>query len=116
PARVPRSSALSTAQLAPAPPSPHTTPTRRSSERATTTKTWHSSGSLSVRKTKGDRAAFSRSTKTPRSSRFRGSWCLAWWAVQGADRKSTRLNGSHVEGGYAVFCWKIEKHQQPMRE
>src|SRR5690554_7579936 len=26
-----------------------------------------------------------------------------------ADRKSTRLNSSHVRSSYAVFCWKKEK-------
>src|SRR5690606_41672203 len=27
-------------------------------------------------------------------------------AVQRVDRKSTRLNSSHVKISYAVFCWK----------
>src|SRR5204862_1807352 len=27
-----------------------------------------------------------------------------------ADRKSTRLNSSHVESSYAVFCLKKKKH------
>src|SRR5204862_8331523 len=27
----------------------------------------------------------------------------------GEDRKSTRLNSSHVESSYAVFCWKKKK-------
>src|SRR5690606_40714737 len=26
--------------------------------------------------------------------------------VVGQDRKSTRLNSSHVKSSYAVFCWK----------
>src|SRR5690349_22858633 len=30
----------------------------------------------------------------------------ARWAVPRADRKSTRLNSSHVEISYAVFCLK----------
>src|SRR5438874_8436777 len=29
----------------------------------------------------------------------------------GADRKSTRLNSSHVESSYAVFCLKKKKNQ-----
>src|SRR5690606_42104529 len=29
---------------------------------------------------------------------------------QGEDRKSTRLNSSHVKISYAVFCLKKEKH------
>src|SRR5690606_40353460 len=27
----------------------------------------------------------------------------------GGDRKSTRLNSSHVKNSYAVFCWKRKK-------
>src|SRR5690349_24089613 len=30
----------------------------------------------------------------------------------GADRKSTRLNSSHVESSYAVFCLKKKKKQR----
>src|SRR5690606_41400541 len=28
------------------------------------------------------------------------------WVTNGGDRKSTRLNSSHVKSSYAVFCWK----------
>src|SRR5690606_41329600 len=31
------------------------------------------------------------------------------WAPLGADRKSTRLNSSHVKISYAVFCLKKKK-------
>src|SRR3712207_7210292 len=31
--------------------------------------------------------------------------------VDGADRKSTRLNSSHANISYAVFCLKKKKHQ-----
>src|SRR5204863_9131772 len=31
-------------------------------------------------------------------------------AAPGRDRKSTRLNSSHVESSYAVFCLKKKKH------
>src|SRR5690349_24225851 len=31
----------------------------------------------------------------------------------GVDRKSTRLNSSHVEISYAVFCLKKKKKQKP---
>src|SRR5204862_1869890 len=35
---------------------------------------------------------------------------LLFWRYQGAtDRKSTRLNSSHVEISYAVFCLKKKK-------
>src|SRR5699024_12304808 len=32
--------------------------------------------------------------------------CIGKWALSGADRKSTRLNSSHVSISYAVFCLK----------
>src|SRR3989442_10906013 len=36
---------------------------------------------------------------------------LSWAAATGArDRKSTRLNSSHVRISYAVFCLKKKKH------
>src|SRR5690349_24183773 len=36
---------------------------------------------------------------------------LAWTEMGGElDRKSTRLNSSHVEISYAVFCLKKKKH------
>src|SRR2546430_13041148 len=31
-----------------------------------------------------------------------------------ADRKSTRLNSSHSQISYAVFCLKKKKHQSPV--
>src|SRR5207302_11064248 len=34
------------------------------------------------------------------------------WARQAEDRKSTRLNSSHVKISYAVFCLKKKKKQQ----
>src|SRR5690349_23774369 len=33
--------------------------------------------------------------------------------VESADRKSTRLNSSHVEISYAVFCLKKKKKNSP---
>src|SRR5690606_39573134 len=33
-------------------------------------------------------------------------------AVQGRDRKSTRLNSSHVKNSYAVFCLKKKKKKK----
>src|SRR6266496_4722579 len=49
-----------------------------------------------------------------------GLICLAWEEAgvhrirrpAGADRKSTRLNSSHVEISYAVFCLKKKKKNQ----
>src|SRR3989442_15043772 len=59
-----------------------------------------------------------RSTLFPYTTLFRsrqldGSFCL-WKASCGAhytpaDRKSTRLNSSHVRISYAVFCLKKKK-------
>src|SRR5207302_4671447 len=34
---------------------------------------------------------------------------LGAWEEQGVDRKSTRLNSSHVKISYAVFCLKKKK-------
>src|SRR5207302_7457529 len=51
----------------------------------------------------------------------RGRWRSAAWRSRtvalppttssspGKDRKSTRLNSSHVKISYAVFCWKKKK-------
>src|SRR5215813_1349577 len=46
----------------------------------------------------------------PRHGRFRGG-CQACLSSRpgGADRKSTRLNSSHVRTSYAVFCLKKKK-------
>src|SRR5262245_64380809 len=35
----------------------------------------------------------------------------AWWTPRGIDRKSTRLNSSHLGISYAVFCLKKKKHR-----
>src|SRR6266496_5027393 len=37
--------------------------------------------------------------------------------IGSGDRKSTRLNSSHVETSYAVFCYKkkINKHRGPIQ-
>src|SRR5690554_7045391 len=34
--------------------------------------------------------------------------------IQMQDRKSTRLNSSHVRISYAVFCLKKKKHRPPI--
>src|SRR5439155_24503721 len=44
------------------------------------------------------RACSPRGPRRPRSPRCPGD--------HGGDRKSTRLNSSHVASSYAVFCWK----------
>src|SRR5947209_19000899 len=41
-------------------------------------------------------------------------WALWWTAV--TDRKSTRLNSSHANISYAVFCLKKKKKKQSREE
>src|SRR2546421_9253440 len=36
----------------------------------------------------------------------------AWYLLGSQDRKSTRLNSSHDQISYAVFCLKKKKHMQ----
>src|SRR5699024_11433991 len=50
-----------------------------------------------------------RVSRTSASSRVRG---LSSAAEQLEDRKSTRLNSSHVSISYAVFCLKKKKQKQ----
>src|SRR5215471_20170386 len=63
-----------------------------------------------------------RSTLFPYTTLFRSTGAGARRADHGrrcrpparrrvADRKSTRLNSSHVENSYAVFCLKKKKNQ-----
>src|SRR3712207_7316114 len=42
-----------------------------------------------------------------------GAAMAAWGAVSLADRKSTRLNSSHANISYAVFCLKKKKKKKP---
>src|SRR5256885_7329708 len=37
-----------------------------------------------------------------------------WGGASGRDRKSTRLNSSHLVISYAVFCLKKKKKYQPL--
>src|SRR6266511_5791674 len=49
--------------------------------------------------------------------RLAGRWVVLWDSTEGRhlvgllDRKSTRLNSSHVKISYAVFCLKKKKKQ-----
>src|SRR3712207_8289185 len=46
-------------------------------------------------------------------ARVVGIWILAWLAYRVVDRKSTRLNSSHANISYAVFCLKKKRiHQE----
>src|SRR5690349_22926294 len=63
-----------------------------------------------------------RSTLFPYTTLFRSArdagtvtlapqaYCKVHYLVARADRKSTRLNSSHVEISYAVFCLKKQTH------
>src|SRR3712207_7954643 len=45
-------------------------------------------------------------------SRVRGTWSLAGYDTAAReDRKSTRLNSSHANISYAVFCLKKKKYK-----
>src|SRR2546427_7680348 len=44
---------------------------------------------------------------------FAGAWRRTY--VVGVDRKSTRLNSSHSQISYAVFCLKKKKHKDPQQ-
>src|SRR2546421_7316631 len=50
-----------------------------------------------------------------------GQWIDRQWIGHGAstaretDRKSTRLNSSHDQISYAVFCLKTEKHTSELQ-
>src|SRR2546427_5045609 len=47
--------------------------------------------------------------------RVSGAWRVAqepWWPLSQVDRKSTRLNSSHSQISYAVFCLKKKKKRK----
>src|SRR5690606_40337123 len=46
---------------------------------------------------------------TPSSACTPGSSLVTWQGTGRVDRKSTRLNSSHVKISYAVFCLKKKK-------
>src|SRR5438874_10194096 len=59
--------------------------------------------------------AYSRKSSTARSSspsRNGASTAATWPSSRRPDRKSTRLNSSHVEISYAVFCLKKKKNRK----
>src|SRR5207302_6652773 len=68
-----------------------------------------------------------RSTLFPYTTLFRSTWSCApapscrsrlrttrasWFSRSPEDRKSTRLNSSHVKISYAVFCLKKKKKKK----
>src|SRR6266513_3618723 len=61
-----------------------------------------------------------RSTLFPYTTLFRSPFLMHWATMpvigqsgaKNGDRKSTRLNSSHVSISYAVFCLKKKKHRE----
>src|SRR5690554_7418593 len=81
----------------------------RSSTRCVST--WRRAQAESFLRQKKQRAAqglpFNRFEPPSRAVHSRNKWCVrALGATAVLDRKSTRLNSSHVRSSYAVFCFK----------
>src|SRR3989442_3682923 len=62
-------------------------------------------------------SAPSSTTRVARGSRWSRCETSAWTRARAStrDRKSTRLNSSHVRISYAVFCLKKKKVSHPTR-
>src|SRR5690606_39897236 len=61
-----------------------------------------------------DRRVLRRDREGRRHRRFQAPLCRAHEEQARPDRKSTRLNSSHVKISYAVFCLKKKKYpRQP---
>src|SRR5439155_15452667 len=78
----------------------HSFPTRRSSDLRTGRGAWRGRG-----RDRGPPERGRRPGRRRRRGRRRG-----WPWRPSTDRKSTRLNSSHVAISYAVFCLKKKKH------
>src|SRR2546421_1803377 len=50
-----------------------------------------------------------------RPNSFVTDWCLVPFRAVSTDRKSTRLNSSHDQISYAVFCLKKKKNPHMMQ-
>src|SRR5690606_41923206 len=99
-----------------APHASHSFPTRRSSDlfhRLTTQRitgnhivaSRREVGELGNSRCKHRRAGV-RGTITVEPAKFKSGEVSMLRAVSSADRKSTRLNSSHVKSSYAVYCLK----------
>src|SRR3712207_8436815 len=55
------------------------------------------------------RGMTSHTAEPVRSGPLRWLWFGLGWVAVGLDRKSTRLNSSHANISYAVFCLKKKK-------
>src|SRR5206468_12179890 len=83
-------------------------PTRRSSDLVPCA---HGGGARLVR-FRGRRPLDSRQAGAAPSARVRRNFARARGARAGLDRKSTRLNSSHDQISYAVFCLKKKKRHE----
>src|SRR3989442_9845012 len=63
------------------------------------------------RKGQANRHYRSRPKRPPTQISYRGRSPRPFWIRLQIDRKSTRLNSSHVRISYAVFCLKKKKKQ-----
>src|SRR5438874_8312840 len=91
----------------------HSFPTRRSSDLSKVTTEYPTPGqSVARKRVWGDfGTGGSRGIRTSHEYVRKGGASARIMLIQ-ADRKSTRLNSSHVEISYAVFCLKKKKKKQ----
>src|SRR5206468_12127470 len=89
----------------------HSFPTRRSSDLRPAELRRASSGQRSVTATSAlsTRAPSAARSRPPRSSPPRTGYSRSPTRASARDRKSTRLNSSHDQISYAVFCLKKKK-------
>src|SRR5690606_41951480 len=93
------------------PPAPHPCPTRRSSDLLVVqghgfVKVADNEKKFRFIKWLGQESVFAESVKLSGACR---KLCVARHTNAQGDRKSTRLNSSHVKISYAVFCLKKKK-------
>src|SRR5207302_3096260 len=96
----------------PPPPELYTFPTRRSSDLEATQNIKVLDAAMDeLGRITGQRPAMRRSRKSIAAFRLRQGMPIAA-TVTLRDRKSTRLNSSHVKISYAVFCLKKKKKHE----
>src|SRR3989442_8882144 len=69
------------------------------------------SGTVTVLEAARAFAAVVRQGLRPARTVIFATWDAEEWGLTGSDRKSTRLNSSHVRISYAVFCLKKKKRE-----
>src|SRR5699024_12302532 len=60
------------------------------------------------------RERYSERSTTRKEDHCNRIWFTRAWSCTKPDRKSTRLNSSHVSISYAVFCLKKKKNKQKL--